>query len=100
MDHGESLPPPVLFVLAGPNGAGKTTFYDLRLRPRLDSGVEFINPDRLILAELKRPAFSLDESQRGQALADAHRDAALAANRSFVTESTFSHASKLDLIET
>lgn len=98
MDHGESLQPPVLFILAGPNGAGKTTLFDLRLRPRFDTAVEFVNPDRLILAERGRPALSLEETLRGQALADARRDALMSERRSFVTESTFSHASKLDLI--
>ena len=99
MDYGTSLPKPVLFILAGPNGAGKTTLFDLRLAPRLDSAVEFVNPDRLILGELGRPATTLDESVRGQELADARRDRLMRLRQSFVTESTFSHPSKLELIQ-
>ena len=98
MDYGTSLPKPVLFILAGPNGAGKTTFFDIRLAPRLDGAVEFVNPDRLIFGELGRPAINLEESMRGQALADARRDSLMRLQWSFVTESTFSHPSKLDLI--
>lgn len=99
MDYGTSLPKPVIFILAGPNGAGKTTLFDMRIAPRLDAMVEFVNPDRLILGELGRPAITLNESTRGQALADARRDDLMRRRQSFVTESTFSHRSKLELIQ-
>ncbi len=91
------LPPPILFVLAGPNGAGKTTYFDYYLRPRIEP-IDFVNPDRLILAELGRAALTRAESERGQALADARRDELMLARLSFVTESTFSHPSKLALL--
>jgi predicted ABC-type ATPase len=88
---------PILFVLAGPNGAGKTTYFDQYLSPRIEP-VEFVNPDRLILGELGRAALTRAESERGQALADARRDSLLDQRRTCVTESTFSHPSKLDLL--
>jgi predicted ABC-type ATPase len=89
--------PPILFVLAGPNGAGKTTYFDYYLRPRIDP-IVFVNPDRLVLAELGRAALMLVESERGQALADTQRDELMLKGQSFVTESTFSHPSKLELL--
>lgn len=88
---------PVLFVLAGPNGAGKTTYFDHYLSPRIER-LCFVNPDRLILAELGRAALTREETERGQALADARRSELMRDRRSFVTESTFSHPSKLDLL--
>jgi predicted ABC-type ATPase len=98
LDYGTCLPSPVLFILAGPNGAGKTTLFDMRLSPRLEKSVEFVDPDRLILGAIGRPALTLEESRRGQAMADRRRDTLFRVRRSFVTESTFSHPSKLDLI--
>lgn len=81
----------------GPNGAGKTTYFDYYLRPRVEP-IVFVNPDRLILAELGRVAVTRAESERGQALADAQRDDLMRRRQSFVTESTFSHPSKLVLL--
>jgi predicted ABC-type ATPase len=89
--------PPIIFVLAGPNGAGKTTYFDYYLRPRVDP-IVFVNPDRLVLAELGRAALTRSESERGQALADSQRDELMRNGQSFVTESTFSHPSKLELL--
>lgn len=60
---------PVLHVVAGPNGAGKSTFYEQVLGPV--TGLAFLGPDE--------------------------RDRAMKRRRSFVTETVFSHPSKLDL---
>lgn len=84
-------------MLAGPNGAGKTTWFATTLRPRLGD-IPFVNPDDLIRAELGRPGQTEAEMRRGQALADSLRDALRAERRSFVTETVFSHPSKLDLL--
>ena len=89
---------PTLHVLAGPNGAGKTTLYETVLKDRLP-GVEFVNADLLAWAEFGHPAATLAESQRGQQLADDRRSALMAQGKSLVTESTFSHPSKLDLLQ-
>lgn len=83
-------------MLAGPNGAGKTTLYDLVIS-RL-TRAEFVNPDRLVFAALGRHSANLQEAKLGQRLANDRRDALLAAGESLVTESTFSHPSKLDLV--
>lgn len=86
--------PPLLWVIAGPNGAGKTTCYEEVVRPRLQA--EFVNADRI--------AASLWPDDAGR---HAYEAAALAAKRrtelvekrvSFVTETVFSHSSKLDLM--
>lgn len=87
---------PVLHVIAGPNGAGKTTFYELQLRALTQA--EFVNADRLALEHFGHVALTEAESATGQALAEARRRELMAAGRSLVTESTFSHPSKLELL--
>lgn len=89
---------PTLHVLAGPNGAGKSTLYETVLKDRLP-GVEFVNADLLAWAEFGHPAATLAESQRGQQLADDRRKALMSEGKSLVTESTFSHPSKLELLQ-
>jgi predicted ABC-type ATPase len=87
--------PPTMHVLAGPNGAGKSTLYDLRLSRWV--GAPFVNADRIQKAELR------DQSMQGAyaaaRIAEERRRAHLAEGASFVTESTFSHPSKLALVD-
>jgi predicted ABC-type ATPase len=87
---------PILHILAGPNGAGKTTLYEVTLS-RFTTA-EYVNPDQLVFAALGRHALTREEAGLGQALANARREALMSAGESLVTESTFSHPSKLDLI--
>ena len=86
---------PVLYVLAGPNGAGKSTFYEQVLKPKVQA--PFINADIIQKTELS------DQSMAGAyaaaALAAQRRAEYLAQKNSFVTESTFSHPSKLELLQ-
>ncbi|MDB5423773.1 MAG: hypothetical protein JWQ29_1189 [Phenylobacterium sp.] len=89
--------PPVLHILAGPNGAGKTSLYQSAIREFTNA--EFVNADELSFNALGRHAQNQADAELGQALANARRDALLAAGVSLVTESTFSHPSKLDLVE-
>lgn len=86
---------PTLHVIAGPNGAGKSTFQQLVLAP---STLEFVNAD--IIAERMWPGQETEHAYEAAALAAAHRDAFLAAGISFVTETVFSHESKIDLVAT
>jgi len=84
---------PDLFVLAGPNGAGKTTFFERILAP---TGLDFINADRI--AALRWPG---DELAHGYAAAEEAarlRERYLDGRRSFITETVFSHPSKVDLV--
>lgn len=85
---------PVLFLLAGPNGAGKSTLYERRVRPL--TAAPFINADVIQRDELRAPSPSA--AYEAARLADARRDDFLRDGRSFVTETVFSHPSKLDLV--
>lgn len=84
---------PILHVLAGPNGAGKSTFYEEVLAPL---ALPFVNADSIA-----------DEHWPGDEAAHAYEAADMAAQvrqdlfhrgASFVTETVFSHPSKVDLI--
>lgn len=85
---------PTLHVLAGPNGSGKSTFVRAALQPL--TRLAFINADE-IAAERWPGTEEQHAYDASQAAAQA-RDAAIAAGRSFITETVFSHPSKVDLI--
>lgn len=88
---------PVFHLIAGPNGAGKSTLYRYLVQPRYPQ-LSFINAD---LHEREQLAHISDPTQRSEAArawADAQRDARLRAGQSFVSETVFSHPSKLQLI--
>ncbi|PHR91921.1 MAG: hypothetical protein COA69_09730 [Robiginitomaculum sp.] len=85
---------PTLIVLAGPNGSGKSTLYETRIRP--DLSVPFINADIIQRDELNDT--DMNAAYRAAELASKRRNEFLAQRKSFVTETVFSHPSKLDLI--
>lgn len=85
---------PSLVVLAGPNGAGKSTLYDTRVAPSFAG--PFINADLIQRNELQDP--SMEASYRAAEIANGRRTELLDAKRSFVTETVFSHPSKLRII--
>ncbi|WP_431121463.1 zeta toxin family protein [Variovorax paradoxus] len=85
---------PTMIMLAGPNGAGKSTFYEIVIRPRIKA--LFINADLIQREELGDP--SMAAAYRAAAIAESRRRQALEKGISFVSESTFSHESKLALI--
>lgn len=87
-------PRPTLFLIAGPNGAGKSTFYDAVLKPRVQA--PFINADIIQRDELKDP--SGEAAYEAAKIASARRDDCLRSSRSFVTETVFSHPSKLEML--
>lgn len=87
-------PRPTLFLIAGPNGAGKSTFYDTVLKPRVQA--PFINADIIQRDELKDP--SGEAAYEAAKIASARRDDCLRSGRSFVTETVFSHPSKLEML--
>ena len=86
---------PVLHLLAGPNGAGKTTFVDRVLIPV--TGLPFINADAI--AAQRWPGAETVHAYEAAALAEEQRSRLLAAGASFITETVFSHPSKVDLVE-
>lgn len=89
---------PVLHLLAGSNGAGKSTFAEAFLIPR--THLPFVNAD-LIAARLW-PDDREEQARRApevSQLAAEERDRLIATRVSFITETVFSHPSKLDLLQ-
>lgn len=86
---------PTLYLVAGPNGAGKSTLYLDRIQPITNA--PFINADDIGRSGIEDEHDDPDP-YRASKQAAALRDRLLAERRSFVTETVFSHASKLELI--
>jgi len=88
-----------MILLAGINGAGKTTFYYTKIKPFLESkGLEvpFVNAD-----EIEKANFPDEVGQHSYTAARQAaklRDHYFEIGQSFVTETVFSHQSKIDLI--
>lgn len=89
-------PDPVLHLLAGPNGSGKTTLATRVIRPT--THLPFINADDIALQ--RWPDAQLEHAYDASAAAAAARDELLQQRTSFVTETVFSHPSKVDLLRT
>lgn len=83
-----------MIVLAGPNGAGKSTLYTSRVAPFFSG--PFINADIIQRDELCDP--SPEASYTAAQIATARRARHLKAGLDFVTETVFSHPSKLSLV--
>ncbi|MBI2709810.1 MAG: zeta toxin family protein [Actinobacteria bacterium] len=86
---------PVLHLIAGPNGAGKSTLYDRVIGPV--TKLEFVNAD--VIAASEWPDDAAAHAYDASRLAAERRDELLAAGTSFVTETVFSHDSKVDLVK-
>jgi predicted ABC-type ATPase len=85
---------PVLHLIAGPNGAGKTTFYERVLGPA--THLEFVNADLIAASRWSEDPAS--HAYEAAALAADHRTELIEARASFVSETVFSHESKLELV--
>jgi predicted ABC-type ATPase len=85
---------PVLHVLAGPNGAGKSTLYETVVGPA--TRLEFVNADAI--AAVRWPEDPSGRSYEAAVVAANRRRELLAQRRSFVTETVFSHVSKVELL--
>lgn len=82
--------------MAGPNGAGKSTFVRYSLAPsRL--GTVFVNAD--VIAAQRWPDDPAAHAYEASRAAAQLRSTLLATGESFITETVFSHPSKLDLID-
>lgn len=86
---------PTMIVLAGPNGAGKSTLYETRVASSFAG--PFINADIIQRDELRAP--SPAASYEAARIASSRRADYLSRGRDFVTETVFSHPSKLELID-
>lgn len=90
---------PIFHLLAGPNGAGKSTLY----RAHVSNGgfaktLEFVNADLYEQSHLQHIADLQKRSEAARDWVDSRREALLKAKTSFVSETVFSHVSKLALI--
>jgi predicted ABC-type ATPase len=85
---------PVLHVLAGPNGSGKSTFVREVLGPI--THLPFINANEI--AAERWPGEEEQHANEASLAAAEAREQAIAERRSFLTETVFSHPSKVDLI--
>lgn len=85
---------PTLILLAGPNGAGKSTLYQTRVAPAFAG--PFVNADVIQREELGDD--SPEAAYRAARIAAARRSEILAKRGDLVTETVFSHPSKLDLV--
>lgn len=91
---------PVFYLLAGPNGAGKSTLYQaLVLNGTIPGTAEFVNADLYEANHLQHIADRQARSEEARLWADTRRAELLNAGQSFVSETVFSHESKLKLIE-
>ncbi|MEZ5705201.1 MAG: zeta toxin family protein [Burkholderiaceae bacterium] len=90
---------PVFYLLAGPNGAGKSTLYRSAVAQGLiPDRVPFVNADLYEASSLQHLSDPMLRSQTARAWADEERNRLLSAGQSFVSETVFSHTSKLDLM--
>ena len=85
---------PVLYLLAGPNGAGKSSYVHDVLGPT--TSLPFINADE-IAAEMW-PGAQTGHAYEAAQLAEAQRREKIAEGSSFISETVFSHPSKIDLV--
>ncbi|MGB7363192.1 MAG: zeta toxin family protein [Rhodococcus sp. (in: high G+C Gram-positive bacteria)] len=86
---------PLLHLLAGPNGAGKSTFFHRVLSPV--THLPFVNADEIALE--RWPGQESDHAYDASRAAAELRAELLGEKRSFVTETVFSHESKLTFVD-
>ena len=91
---------PVFHLLAGPNGSGKSTLYRALVRDGiLSADLAFVNADLFEREHLQDIIDPVQRSQAARDWADTQRAIKLAGAESFVSETVFSHESKLALID-
>lgn len=88
------MPDPVLHLLAGPNGSGKSTLFDHVIAP--STHLELVNAD--LIAARTWPRDAEIRSYDAAVRAAARRNELMDARTSFVTETVFSHPSKVALV--
>ena len=90
---------PIFHLLAGPNGAGKSTLYRaLVVSGAIEDELEFVNADLYEQEHLQHIRGLQKRSEAAREWADARRETLLHAKVGFVSETVFSHESKLGLI--
>lgn len=91
---------PIFHLLAGPNGAGKSSLYRALLAEGLiDAKLEFINADIYEREHLKHIKQPLERTEAARSWVEGRRSALIQEKCSFASETVFSHASKIALLE-
>lgn len=85
---------PVLHLLAGPNGAGKSSYVHDVLAPA--THLPFINAD--VIAAERWPDTQVEHAYEAARIAERRRREFIAEKRSFISETVFSHPSKVQLV--
>lgn len=85
---------PVLHLLAGPNGSGKSTFVERVLQPV--THLRFVNAD--VIAAERWPNAQEEHAYEASRAAAEERSQLLNEGTSFISETVFSHPSKLELV--
>lgn len=85
---------PVLHLLAGPNGVGKSTFVAEVLQP--ETHLALVNAD--VIAAERWPGAELEHAYDASEAAAEMRRTMMGEHASFITETVFSHVSKVDLV--
>lgn len=85
---------PLLHLLAGPNGAGKSSYVRDVLAPA--TGLPFINADEI--AASLWPAAPAEHAYEAARIAETQRRDRIAEGSSFISETVFSHPSKVELV--
>jgi predicted ABC-type ATPase len=88
---------PVLHLIAGPNGAGKSTLHRYLVSPR-HPGLPFVDARAWASAQLQHILDAATRARAARAWADEQRQTLLRLGQSFVTETAFSHPSRLALV--
>lgn len=88
---------PVLHLIAGPNGAGKSALYHYLIAPR-HPGLPLVDAQVYETAKLQHIDEPEARALAARAWADDQRQLLLRQGTSFVTETAFSHPSRLALI--
>jgi predicted ABC-type ATPase len=89
----------IFYLLAGPNGAGKSSLYKAACAEGLiPADAEFVNADLHERDHLQHIADLQKRSEAARDWADSRRAQLLQAGASFLSETVFSHPSKIELI--
>lgn len=90
---------PIFHLLAGSNGAGKSTLYRALVASNaIGADIEFVNADLYEQSHLQHITDLQMRSEAARGWADQRRNELLKAGTGFVSETVFSHPSKLALI--
>lgn len=85
---------PLLHLLAGPNGAGKSSYVRDVLMPA--THLPLINADEI--AAERWPGAQAEHAYEAARIAEAQRRDRIAEGASFISETVFSHPSKIELV--